>query len=219
MIFLLQHFTLGNAFRARCSQRTPHSVGITLHTEHRHYFFLCIFRSLPTLNLSCLTSLRLTFVLRDLMKSERPNTTCLEPFELSLLSFERSNLMISHFKKTRKNSVALSRERSHYRGLLNFWPSSTYSSWDFNSGLSLIAGPSPIQKVKSLTEDKWMNEWKNFSWWNGEQLEIKIKPNYITMHLVFHTTHTLHTYFGLLIPPESNEYVWTFVHAFFSQNK
>lgn len=26
---------------------------------------------------------------------------------------------------------------------------------------NLEAGPSPIQKVKSLTEDKWMNEWMN----------------------------------------------------------
>lgn len=25
----------------------PHSVRITLHAKHRHYFFLCIFRSLP----------------------------------------------------------------------------------------------------------------------------------------------------------------------------
>jgi hypothetical protein len=72
---------------------TPHSLGITLHVKHRHYFFLCIFRSLPTLNLSCLTSLTLTWDLplfyEILWNSERPNTTCLEPFELSLLNFER----------------------------------------------------------------------------------------------------------------------------------
>ncbi len=111
LFFCCKHFTSGNAFRAQCSQNkrpsappwgggggalilvTPHALGITLHVKHRHYFFLCIFRSLPTLNLSCLTSLTLTWDLplfyEILWNSERPNTTCLEPFELSLLNFER----------------------------------------------------------------------------------------------------------------------------------
>ncbi len=77
------------------------------------------------------TYLRLTFVLWDLTKSERPNITCIEPFKFGKIQFW---WLVSSKKKPRKNTVALSRERSHYGGLPNFWASSTYWSWDFKSG-------------------------------------------------------------------------------------
>jgi hypothetical protein len=50
--------------------------------KHQHFFFLCIFRSLPSLNLSCFTFsnlshiyLKLPFLLLDLLKFERSKTT------------------------------------------------------------------------------------------------------------------------------------------------
>jgi hypothetical protein len=57
-------------------------------------FFLCIFRSLSSLNLSCLTFfhlsqtyLRLTFILLDLSKSGMPNTTCTGSFNFWKINF------------------------------------------------------------------------------------------------------------------------------------
>jgi len=86
-------------------------------------FFLCIFKVLCTLNLSCLTFsdllqiyLRLISVWLDLPKSGRFSITCIEDFT----NFRRSNFMISHFKKQERNTVPFCKRRSYYGGLPNF---------------------------------------------------------------------------------------------------
>jgi hypothetical protein len=75
-------------------------------------FFLCIFRLLSSLNLSCLTFfhlshtyLRLTFILLDFQNPE-----C--PIQLvhGLSIFGRSIFMIIHFRKTKNNIIDFHRE-------------------------------------------------------------------------------------------------------------
>lgn len=56
---------------------------------------------------------------------------------LGFSNFEKSSFMISHFKKTKKNIVALCKQKSHHRGISNFQPPSTY--WPRKSKIKYCA--------------------------------------------------------------------------------
>jgi len=84
----LQHEQVNNSYNPE----------VATYQKHWHFFFfLCIFRLLSSLNMSCLifshllqTYLRLTSILLDLPKFGR--------IVLCLSNFERSNFIISRFK-------------------------------------------------------------------------------------------------------------------------